>query len=98
MESLGLAELAYSVPPSPDMTFGEALVIAMKREKHAFETYTRLAEATKDPDLVETFRSLALQEADHRLRLELEYDAHLFTEGTSAPSVSLGEGEEEEEG
>lgn len=78
VESLHLSELAYDIPPTPDMSYGEALVVAMKREKKSFEIYQAFAEATTDPGLVEVFRSLAQQEARHKLHFEVEYDEYLF--------------------
>ncbi len=62
---------------SSNMTYAEALVLAMKAEKEAFKLYTDLA-ALAPPSLAEVFRSLAQEEAKHKLRFELEYDEHVL--------------------
>jgi rubrerythrin len=50
----------------------------MKAEKAAFTMYTKLAELTDDPSFTRIFRSLAQEEAKHKLRFEIEYDDHVL--------------------
>jgi rubrerythrin len=76
--SLGIAERLVPAEPTPNMTYAEALRFAMEAEKAAFRLYTDLAAATDDPGLVEVFRSLAAEEAKHKLRFEIEYDEHVL--------------------
>ncbi len=59
----------------PDMTLEDALAVAMKREKASYRTYLELAAAAETEELMDTFVSLAHEEANHRVRLEIEYDA-----------------------
>ena len=62
------------------MPYDEALAVAMNREKAAFRLYTDLSEAVDDPALQALFRSLAREEARHKLRFELEYDVFVLKE------------------
>jgi rubrerythrin len=77
---LQLADYLVAGDDHPDMDYGAALVIAMKREKAAFRLYSDLAQTTDDEGLRETFLGLAQEEAKHKLRFELEYDEHVLTE------------------
>lgn len=60
------------------LNYGEALVIAMNREKRAFMLYTKLAKMVNDPALKELFQFLAKEEAKHKLRFEEEFDDQLL--------------------
>ena len=64
-----------------DLTYQQALIIAMKAEKAAFKLYHDLAQATEDSDLKDLFLSLAQEEAKHKLRFEIEYDDNIMIEG-----------------
>ncbi len=63
-----------------NITFQDALTIAMKREKAAFRLYSDLAKAAGDAKSRNLFRALAQEEAKHKLRFELEYDDHVLSE------------------
>jgi rubrerythrin len=71
---LGITETLVEPETAPNMTYQEALQYAMKAEKAAFVLYTKLAEATTDAGLQRVFKSLAQEEAKHKLRFEIEYD------------------------
>ncbi len=77
---LKIADYVVAAPLSPDMTYADALSVAMQREKKAFLLYTRLAGACGIPDLKQTFEALAQEEARHKLFLEVEYDEKVLTE------------------
>ena len=64
----------------PDMDFQEALILAMKKEKAAFRLYHDLAEQATDRNARTVFLTLAMEEAKHKLRFELEYDEHYLAE------------------
>lgn len=72
--TLGIAEQAREIEPYPEMTYKDLLLVAMAREKAAFRIYTNLASITADPGIRETLLGLAQEEAQHKLRLEIEYD------------------------
>ena len=57
-----------------------ALILAMKKEKAAFQLYTDLAAETEDPEVKAIFEGLAQEEAKHKLRFEVEYDDMILTE------------------
>ena len=46
---LKIADYVVAAPLSPDMSYADALTVAMKREKKAFMLYTRLADACGVP-------------------------------------------------
>ena len=77
---LKIADYVVDVEPSPDMDYGDALVLAMKKEKAAFRLYTDLAENVRTRKLKDLFGMLAQEEAKHKLRFELEYDSSILTE------------------
>jgi len=80
VQGLGLAEYLVEGKFLDDMTYAEALVLAMKKEKAAFRLYMDLAEAAESEGLRSLFLSLADQEAKHKLRFEIEYDDHVLKE------------------
>jgi rubrerythrin len=77
---IGLADYLVDAKPSKDMSYAEALVLAMKKEKAAFRLYTDLASLAKGDALRDLFLSLAAEEAKHKLRFEIEYDDHVMKE------------------
>lgn len=76
--NLGIADGMEGAEPEANLTYVEALALAMQREKQAFRLYTDLASASQDPQIRSIFRKLAQEEAEHKLRLELEYDLTMF--------------------
>ena len=72
--SLNISETVAESTPHPDMSYAELLVIAMHREKAAFRLYTNLASIARTTQQRNTLLGLARQEAQHKLRLEIEYD------------------------
>lgn len=77
---LKISDFVVSTTPAPNMSYEEALVLAMKREKAAFKLYTRLAERTTNSELSQLFQSLAVEESKHKLRFEIEYDEFVLRE------------------
>ncbi len=77
---LKISDYMVSVEPSPKMTYAEALVFAMKKEKAAFKLYTKLAERAPNADIKNVFLSLAAEESKHKLRFEIEYDEYVLRE------------------
>ncbi len=63
-----------------DLSYQEALIIAMKEEKTAFKLYSDLAARTDDPATREVLLMLAQEEAKHKLRFEIEYDDEILRE------------------
>jgi rubrerythrin len=77
---LKIADYAVNVKPTPNMSYKDALILAMKKEKASFALYTDLAAATQNPEGKKLFQHLAQQEAKHKLRFELEYDETVLKE------------------
>lgn len=73
--SIHLVDFVVDARMGPDMTLEDALAVAMKREKMSYRIYLELAAAAESEALVDIFVSLAHEEANHRVRLEIEYDA-----------------------
>jgi len=63
-----------------NITYQEALILAMKKEKAAFKLYNDLATITTDMASKKVFLMLAQEEAKHKLRFEIEYDNNILTE------------------
>jgi rubrerythrin len=80
VQDLKIADYLNDVVLSAEPSYADVLVFAMKQEKQAFRLYTELAERTEDPEIRELFHVLALEEAKHKLRFEVEYDKHVLTE------------------
>jgi rubrerythrin len=75
---LKVGDYLVDVEPKDDMTYQEALILAMKSEKAAFRLYTNLAASTDDPTIQDLFLGLAQEEAKHKLRFEIEYDDNIM--------------------
>ncbi len=71
---LKITEYVVEVIPDPQMTYRDALIVAMKKEKAALKLYADLAEMAGDDSLRTTFLALSQEEAGHKLRFEAEYD------------------------
>ena len=76
---LGIARKLENVKPDPQMAFGDALILAMKREDKAFELYSLLAEISEDDDLSLLFLGLAKEEEQHCIKIKKTYKS-LFDE------------------
>lgn len=78
---LRLADYLVDPPGAlENLDLQQILIVAMKREKASFRLYTDLAGAVEAPELRETFLALALEEAKHKLRFEIEYDEMMLEE------------------
>ncbi len=63
-----------------DLSYQDALIIAMKKEKAKFRFYSEMAESAVSEKCKETFLALASDEARHKLKFEIEYDEHVLFE------------------
>jgi rubrerythrin len=80
IQDMKLADITEGVTPRGDMTYQDALVFAMHKEKQAFTLYHMLANLCDDEKMRETFLMLAQEEAKHKLRFEIEYDEVVLKE------------------
>jgi len=76
--NLGIAEYVEGGEARPDMSYKDLLILAMKKEDVSVKLYTDLAKMAQDEELRDTFLLLAQEEAEHKLRFELEYDLTFF--------------------
>ncbi|MBU1014142.1 MAG: ferritin family protein [Bacteroidetes bacterium] len=77
---LKIADYLVDVQVSPKMSYQDALIVAMKKEKSAFRLYTNLAAKAPNENLKNIFLSLAQEESKHKLRFEIEYDDYILKE------------------
>ncbi|MFO7940302.1 MAG: ferritin family protein [Bacteroidales bacterium] len=80
VRDLKISDYLVEVKASAKMTYEEALIVAMKREKSAFKLYLNLAEKAPNKQMQELFHGLAQEESKHKLRFELEYDEYVLRE------------------
>jgi len=80
INELNIADYLEKTEPNENMSYQDALILAMKREKAAFRLYTKLANQTSDPEFVKLFLSLAQEESKHKLMFEIEYDEVILRE------------------
>jgi rubrerythrin len=77
---LKIADYTVDVVAKPDMSYQEALIVAMKKEKAAFKLYMDLSEKAPNEDMKSLFLNLAQEESRHKLRFEIEYDEVILRE------------------
>lgn len=80
IQDLKMADYLVDVFPNADMKYDEALILAIKKEKAAFQLYLDLAEKAADDSVKEIFLTLANEESKHKLRFETEYDEFVLRE------------------
>ncbi|MDP1621961.1 MAG: ferritin family protein [Bacteroidales bacterium] len=80
VRDLKIAEYLVDVKPSANMSYQDALILAMKKEKAAYRMYTNLAGKAEDPDVKALFLRLAQEESKHKLAFEVEYDDYILKE------------------
>jgi rubrerythrin len=71
---LGIVEMLEDVKPHAKMDYRELLAYAIKKENISYKLYTRLASIFSEPELKDIFLKLAKEEADHKLRFEMQYE------------------------
>jgi len=79
----GLKIMKYvtrEVSPHADMDAREALVLAIKTASTTQNLYSDLANQAEDPKVQGLFTALAQEEAEQKLKLETEYDEHVFAQ------------------
>ena len=77
---LKIGDYMVNVKPSPEMSFQDALILAMKKEKAAYRLYHELAKRANNKEMKDVFVSLAQEESKHKLRFEIEYDEFVLRE------------------
>lgn len=78
---LKISDYLVEIKPHAAVSYQEALIVAMQREKASFRLYNDLAVRAESQELRNLFLALAQEEARHKLRLEIAYDDLLYPEG-----------------
>jgi rubrerythrin len=78
--SMNLSDYTTSGNFTMDLSYQDALILAMLKEKASFKLYMNLSQKADVPFLKELFLSLAQEESKHKLRFELEYDEYILKE------------------
>jgi rubrerythrin len=78
---LKIADFLTDVPFDKDMTYQDALRMAIKNEEQSQHLYRMSAQQFKDdPRLEKLFKMLAQEEAKHKLKLEEMYDDEVYNQ------------------
>jgi len=75
---LKISDYLVEVEATDDISYQDALIVAMKRERAAYELYSDMAEKITASNLREVFVGLAREEARHKLFFESEYDERVL--------------------
>ena len=77
---LKIGDYLVAVEAEGELTYQDALILAMKKEKSAFRLYMDLHASVGDAGLKDLMLALAQEEARHKLRFEVEYDDRFMTQ------------------
>jgi len=77
---LKISDYLVEVEATDDISYQDALIVAMKRERAAYELYSDMAEKITASNLREVFVGLAREEARHKLFFESEYDERVLVD------------------
>ena len=80
VETLKITDYIVDVELMANMTYEQALVLAMQKEKAAYKLYMDLAGLAGDAQQRDVFLAMAAEEAKHKLRFEIEYDDNVLQE------------------
>ncbi|MHB1000462.1 MAG: ferritin family protein [Armatimonadota bacterium] len=80
INDLKIAEYVIPSMPGPDMTFQDAVSIAMQRELTSMQLYQELAKMVSDSNIQRVFENLAAEEAKHKNYFETIWDEYVLAE------------------
>lgn len=75
---LKISDYRVEVDAGDNISYQDAMIVAMKKERAAFELYSAMAEKVPDTNLKQVFVGLAKEEAKHKLFFETEYEEHVL--------------------
>ena len=78
MLDLKISDYLVDVDATDDISYQDALIVAMKRERAAYELYSDMAVKLPESHLREVILGLAKEEAKHKLFFESEYDERVL--------------------
>ena len=77
---LKISDYLVEVDAGEDISYQDALIVAMKREKAAYRLYSDMAEKVPEGELRDVFVGLAKEEAKHKLFFEEQYDERVLSD------------------
>lgn len=77
---LKIGDYFVTTRPGEEMSYQDALQVAIQREIGAHELYVYLSSRSTDQTMKELFDKLAVEEAKHKQRLEQIFDEDILTE------------------
>lgn len=77
---LKISDYLVEVEASDDISYQDALIVAMKREKAAYRLYSDMSEKVPEGELRNVFIGLAKEEAKHKLFFESQYDERVLAD------------------
>jgi rubrerythrin len=81
VQNLKIADyVTADVRPAEDTDTREALIFAIRVERDTLRLYTDLADHAGDTEIQSLFLALAQEQAQHLLKLETEYEDHVFAQ------------------
>ncbi len=75
---LKVSDYLVEIDAGDNISFQDALIVAMKRERAALKFYNDMAEKVTDANLKQVFAGLAKEEAKHKLFFETEYEERVL--------------------
>jgi rubrerythrin len=72
--NLKISDYMVETELRPDISYGDILRVAMKREEYSVKLYTDLNEKNQDENLKNLFTFLIQEETRHKYRIEKIYD------------------------
>ena len=77
---LKISDYLVEVEAGENISYQDALIIVMKKERAAYELYSDMAAKLPEGHLKEVVDGLAKEEAKHKLFFEAEYDEKVLTD------------------
>ena len=77
---LKISDYLVDIEVHDNLSYQDALIVAMQRERAAYELYTDMAAKLPESHLKEIINGLAKEEAKHKLFFEAEYDEHVLAD------------------
>ncbi len=75
---LRISDYLVEVAAGDNISYQDALIFAMKRERAAFKLYSDMAGKVTDANLKQVFVGLAKEESKHKLFFETEYEERVL--------------------
>lgn len=77
---LKISDYLIDMEGAENLSYQDALIVAMKREQAAFELYDKMASEIPAGELKDVLKGLAVEESKHKLFFERQYDDHVLSQ------------------